>query len=154
MEEWIAMALTQEQEQALDQLLACIHPSQAQIKPDLLKAWLGISGGDIKTALLSLLSQKDSYERSLLDWVEKNPLDATLEFLGVTAWAFYQAEKGQNPKIKTYIDALYYITTCASVGYADIFAATQPGRAIASLVMTIGPAITNAALTRPKVRAA
>ncbi len=146
------MALTHAQEQALDQLMACVDARQAEAQPDLLKTWLGISGGEVKTALLSLLAQKDSYERSLLDWVEQNPLDATLEFLGVTAWAFYQVEKGQNPKIRTYIDALYYITTCASVGYADIFAATQPGRAIASLVMTIGPAITNAALARPKVQ--
>ena len=46
--------------------------------------------------------------------------------------------------------AFYYITTCASVGYADVFAVTQPGRAIAALVMIIGPALTNRVLDRPR----
>jgi len=50
---------------------------------------------------------------------------------------FYLAERGTNPKIKTLVDALYYISTCLSVGYADIFAQTQTGRAIATLVMTV-----------------
>jgi hypothetical protein len=48
------------------------------------------------------------------------------------------------------VDAFYYISTCASVGYADIFAVTQAGRAIAALVMIIGPALTTNSLNRPK----
>jgi hypothetical protein len=35
------------------------------------------------------------------------------------------------------------------VGYADIFAQTQAGRAIATLVMTVGPALTNEILDHP-----
>jgi hypothetical protein len=37
-----------------------------------------------------------------------------------------------------HIDA-FYISICASVGYADIFAATQMGRATVALVMIVGP---------------
>jgi hypothetical protein len=54
-----------------------------------------------------------------------------------------------NPKITSYVDAFYYIATCASVGYADIFAATQTGRAIAAMVMIVGPALTSRALDKP-----
>ena len=82
--------------------------------------------------------------------MEHNPLDAAVTFLAAASYAFYVAEKDVNPKIKTYIDAFYYISTCASVGYADIFAATQTGRAIAGLVMIVGPALTNRALDRPR----
>jgi hypothetical protein len=71
-------------------------------------------------------------------------------FLAASSAAFYAAEKDQNPRIKTYIDAFYYISTCASVGYADIFAATQTGRAIAALVMIVGPALAARSLDRPK----
>jgi hypothetical protein len=69
--------------------------------------------------------------------------------LGGAALAFYQAEKGVNPKIETFTDAFYYISTCASVGYADIFAQTQTGKAIASFVMIIGPALAAKSLDRP-----
>ncbi len=47
------------------------------------------------------------------------------------------------------MDALYYISTCLSVGYADIFAQTQSGKLIATLTMTIGPALTSNALDPP-----
>ena len=77
-------------------------------------------------------------------------MDASLEILGVASWAFYEAEKDANPRVTSYVDAFYYISTCASVGYADIFAVTQAGRAIAALVMIVGPALTANSLNRPK----
>ena len=49
---------------------------------------------------------------------------------------------GVNSHIKTFVDAFYYGATCASVGYVDIFALTQTGRAIAALVMILGPGLT------------
>jgi voltage-gated potassium channel len=68
--------------------------------------------------------------------------------LGASA-AFYLAEREINPKINTFVDALYYISTCLSVGYADVFAQTQTGRAIATLAMTIGPSLASNSLERP-----
>ena len=72
-----------------------------------------------------------------------------MTFIATAAAAFYVVEKDANPKIKGYIDAFYYIATCDSVGYADIFAATQTGRAVAALVMILGSALTSRALNRP-----
>jgi hypothetical protein len=141
------MAVTQEQQQALDALMAQIHKPA---EPDVLQAWLGFSRGELREKVFSLLEQKTEVQQVALDWIERNPLDASIEILGVASWAFYQAEKDANPKVATFMDAFYYISTCASVGYADIFAVTQAGRAIAALVMIVGPALTTGSLNRPK----
>jgi len=151
------MTLTSEQQQALDQLLAHMPPVPRHAvayaeAPDALQTWLGISSTDLQAALRKLFDKKNEFEQRLLDQVEHRPLDSAVTFLAAASAGFYAAEKGVNPRIKTYIDAFYYISTCASVGYADIFAATQTGRAIASLVMIAGPAMTNSALNRPKTR--
>ena len=148
------MTLTPEQQHALDALFVHVPPSSASsdaaTQPDFLQTWFGVSGSELKAKLMTLVGQKDAFESRLLDLVESNPLDAAMSFLAGASYAFYVAEKDVNPKIKTYVDSFYYISTCASVGYADIFAATQPGRAIAALVMIVGPALTNRALDRPK----
>ena len=109
-----------------------------------------MSRNDLKAKLATLLAGKDGlWRRRLLDWTEHNPLDSAIEFLAAASLAFYVAEKDANPKVKTYIDAFYYIATCASVGYADIFAVTQTGRAIAAFVMIVGPALAARSLDRP-----
>lgn len=141
------MALTQEQQQALDEL---VHQMRKPAASDMLQTWLGFSREELRGKVLGFLAQKDKYHNNFIDWMERNPLDASLEVLGVASWAFYLAEKDVNPKIETFMDAFYYISTCASVGYADIFAVTQSGRAIAALVMIIGPALTTGSLNRPK----
>ena len=150
------MTLTPEQQAALDQLFAHVpteHGStepQSTAAPDVLQTWFGVSGGDLKAKLLTLFDQKNTFERQLLDMVEANPLDAAVTFIAAASYAFYVAEKDVNPKVKTYVDAFYYVATSASVGYADIFAMTQTGRAIASLVMIVGPALAARSLDRPK----
>ncbi len=146
------MTLTLEQQQALDELLAHTPLNPKGLKPDLLKTFLGLSGEEIKARLLSLLARKDGVEQWLLGEVERNPLEASFEFMTLAALAFYTAEKDINPKIKTFVDAFYYISTCASVGYADIFAVTQTGRAIAAVVMIVGPALAAKSLDRGKAR--
>ena len=150
------MALTPAQKQALDGLVAQMPQAQRKSvpapQPDMLQTWLGISQSDLREQIFALLGQKDEYEKRFLDWVNANPLEANVEFLGLAAWAFYQAEKGLNPKIQTYVDAFYYISTCASVGFADMFAATQAGRTIAAIVMMLGPSLTGRALNYPESR--
>jgi hypothetical protein len=67
----------------------------------------------------------------------------------LVAWgaaAFYWAEAGANPAVRTYWDALHYITTSLSVGYANIFPVTQVGKVIGAVVMTVGPAMSARAL--------
>jgi hypothetical protein len=150
------MTLTPAQEQALDDLVAQMRLARSKSapapQPDMLQTWLGISQADLREQIFVLLGQKDEYEKRFLDWVNANPLEANVEFLGLAAWAFYQAEKGVNPKIQTYVDAFYYISTCASVGFADMFAATQVGRTIAAIVMMVGPSLTGRALNTPDSR--
>ena len=141
------MAVTEEQQKALDEVLGHLRKPA---EPDIFQTWLGFSRDELRGKVMSLLEQKTEYQQIALDWIERNPLDASLEILGVASWAFYQAEKDVNPKIDTFMDAFYYISTCASVGYADIFAVTQAGRAIAALVMIVGPALTANSLNRPK----
>jgi Ion channel len=144
------MTLSVEQQQALDELFALVPQMERRPnEPDLLQTWLGISGDELHGKLQALLKAKDRLEHQVLDAVERNPLDLAMAFLSSASAAFYAAEKGVNPKIETYTDAFYYIATCASVGYADIFAVTQAGRAIAALVMIVGPALTSRALDRP-----
>lgn len=144
------MALSVEQQQALDELMAYVgQADRLSDEPDLLQTWLGVSSDDLKARLLSLLKVKNDVEHRALDAVERHPLDSALVFLSSAAAAFYAAEKGVNPKIETFIDAFYYISTCASVGYADIFAMTQTGRAIAALVMIVGPALAARTLDKP-----
>ena len=82
--------------------------------------------------------------------VAADPFDATLTMVVGGAFLFYLAEKGKNPKVETFWDALVFVSTCASVGYADVFARTPAGKAIASAVMTFGPAISGAVLDEPK----
>ncbi|HTP10467.1 MAG TPA: ion channel [Anaerolineae bacterium] len=148
------MTLTLEQQHALDELFTYVPPSangqSAPVQADFLQTWFGVSGSELKAKLLTLFDKKDAFESRLLDLVEHNPLDAAVTFLAGASYAFYIAEKDVNPKVKTYIDSFYYISTCASVGYADIFAATQTGRAVAALVMIVGPALAARSLDRPR----
>jgi hypothetical protein len=76
-------------------------------------------------------------------------MDATVAVVAGGALLFYLAEKGHNPKVTTYWDALVFVSTCLSVGYADVFARTPAGKAIAAAVMTFGPAMSGAILEPP-----
>ena len=79
------------------------------------------------------------------DWLRgvarKDPVDAILWTTLVCAHLFYRAEHGTNPKVKSYNDALVYVSTNLSVGYCDIFAMTAEGKQIATFLMTFGPAM-------------
>src|SRR5260221_67117 len=71
------------------------------------------------------------------------------ELTALVTWgaaAFYWAEQGKNPAVTTYWDALHYIATSLSVGYANIFPVTATGKAIGAVVMMFGPALSARAL--------
>jgi hypothetical protein len=91
-----------------------------------------------------------SLKKGLREAVERDPFDATIVTVAGGAFLFYLAEKGRNPKVETYWDALVFVSTCMSVGYADVFARTPAGKAIASAVMTIGPAMSGAIFDGPR----
>lgn len=85
------------------------------------------------------------------DYQAREPANAiVLTVLGAAA-AFYVAERGRNPKVTSFYDALVYAATNLSVGYSDIFAKTPGGKAVGSLLMTYGPALAARALDAPGV---
>jgi len=59
---------------------------------------------------------------------------------------FYWAEKDDNPGVKDYWDALHYVSTALSVGYANVFPVTPLGKLLASALMTMGPSLSARAL--------
>ena len=73
-------------------------------------------------------------------------MGALLSLVGGASVLFYWAERGTNPKVKTLTDAVL-LDHNVSVGRdADVFAKTEAGKAIAAFVMTLGPAMSSAAL--------
>lgn len=82
--------------------------------------------------------------------VEEDPMQAALATVLGSSVVFYLAERGQNPKVERFEDALVFCTTCLNVGYADVFARTKTGKAIASLLMTYGPALAAKILDPPR----
>ena len=71
-------------------------------------------------------------------------------FVTTAAALFFLAEEGQNPGVQTYWDALHYIATSLSVGYANIFPCTQAGKVIGAVVQMVGPALSAKALDEAK----
>lgn len=85
----------------------------------------------------------------LRDGFTKDPMGTTASTVLVASWLFYKAEKGHNPKVTSFYDALVYVSTCLSVGYSDIFAKTAAGKTIGTLLMTAGPAMATRLLDEP-----
>jgi hypothetical protein len=80
----------------------------------------------------------------------QRPAQNTLIILGLGAVVFYYAERNENPKVNTIYDALEYCSSSLSVGYTSIYPQTPLGKLVASLLMTCGPALTNAILEGPQ----
>lgn len=91
----------------------------------------------------------DAAKRELRSVVSRDPLDALIVTCLGGAWLFYLAEKDENEKVRSFWDALVFVTTSLSVGYANMFAVTPAGKAIASALMTIGPTMAARALDAP-----
>jgi hypothetical protein len=101
---------------------------------------LGQRGGDLGWGTM---------KRGVREAMLRDPLDSLAATILGGSYLFYLAEKGKNPKIESFWDALTFVTTCLSVGYDDVFARTDAGKAIASFVMTFGPALSSRALDAP-----
>jgi len=74
-------------------------------------------------------------------------IEELTDFVCSAAVLFLCAEEGHNPSVRTYWDALHYVSTSLSVGYANIFPVTQAGRAIGAVVQMVGPALSARALS-------
>jgi voltage-gated potassium channel len=74
------------------------------------------------------------------------PAEELSTFVSGAAALFFWAEEGYNDGITSYWDALHYISTSLSVGYANVFPVTQLGKTIGTVVQMIGPALSARAL--------
>jgi hypothetical protein len=70
-----------------------------------------------------------------------SPGEEVTALVAGAAALFYWAEKDDNPGVKDYWDALHYVSSSLSVGYCNLFPLTPIGKAIASVLMTVGPAL-------------
>ncbi|MEP7122614.1 MAG: ion channel [Byssovorax sp.] len=98
------------------------------------------AGGDLSYGTL---------KQGFREVLRRDPLDSIAAVVLGGSYLFYLAEKGRNPRVESYWDALAFITTSLSVGYDDVFARTDAGKALAAFVMTFGPALSAAALDPP-----
>jgi len=92
----------------------------------------------------------DEAKELLRTSAREDPADTVIWTTLVAAQLFYQAEFGHNPKVRTIEDAFVYVSTNLSVGYCDIYACTERGKQIATLLMMFGPAIAAKALDEPQ----
>jgi len=86
------------------------------------------------------------------DWAVKlagSPARNTAALVALSSLLFYAAERDHNPKVNDVFDAGIYCSTCLSVGYGDIFARTPFGKLLGTILMTIGPSLSGAALDGP-----
>lgn len=71
----------------------------------------------------------------------------TLSFFGnfvvfLFALLIFHVEKGQNPRMESFLDALWWsFSTTSTVGYGDITPVTSEGKIIGIFLMLIGVAI-------------
>lgn len=99
--------------------------------------------------VMGWIKGRDSLEKRFVVAARANPLESLATMLIGGSLVFFAAERSVNGKVNSFWDALYFISTCASVGYADIVAKTTVGKAVGSLVMALGPALCAMALDRP-----
>jgi len=104
------------------------------------RAFMGARGGDMSYRTL---------KQGFREVVQRDPLDTILVSVLGGSYLFWLAEKDHNPKCRTFWDAAVFVSTCLSVGYDDVFARTESGKAIATFLMTFGPAIAANALNPP-----
>jgi hypothetical protein len=74
------------------------------------------------------------------------PFTNTAALVAASSLLFYATERDHNPKVNDIFDAMVYCSTCLSVGYGDIFAKTPVGKLLGTALMTLGPALSGAAL--------
>jgi hypothetical protein len=94
-------------------------------------------------------SMYDSAKRELRALFARDPIDALVVTCLGSAWLFYVAERDENPKVRSFVDALVFVSTSLSVGYCDFVAVTSAGKAIASALNAIGPSMAARALEPP-----
>jgi hypothetical protein len=87
----------------------------------------------------------NTWKAGFREVVQRDPIDTLLVSVLGGAYLFWLAEKDVNPRCRTFWDAAVFVATSLSVGYDNKFAETQAGKALATFLMTFGPAVAAAA---------
>lgn len=103
----------------------------------------GVAYGQSPTTLPSRVHER------LRAMQAKDPADTALKVVTLGAAAFYAVERGQNPRVGSYFDALVYVSSCLSAETCHIEAETPLGKALGSALRTYGPSIASRALSPP-----
>lgn len=94
---------------------------------------------------------RDVYESAKRRWCDRapsNPGDALAGTVLASALLFYRAERGANPQVRAYEDALVFVAACLTAGYSNISASTPVGKALAAWLMGVGPSLALAPAAR------
>jgi hypothetical protein len=102
-------------------------------------------GRALAQAAAKQLDEEFDLERWAQETFNDEPFTKLVAMVGLGAALIYKVEAPHNPGFKNYWDALYYVATSLSVGYGDNHPVTPMGKAIASVIQTIGPAMANRA---------
>lgn len=92
----------------------------------------------------------DRFKDGARERFSADPMGTVLSTVLVGSYLFYRAERGHNPRVGSYYDALVYVSTNLSVGYSDILARTPVGKAIGAVLMTYGPAMAARIFDEPR----
>jgi hypothetical protein len=80
----------------------------------------------------------------------EDPIDATVTTALVASWLFYRAERGKNPRVNSFYDALVCVASNLAADQNDVFAQTSAGKLIGSALLTFGPAMGMRVLDDPR----
>lgn len=94
-----------------------------------------------------------TWKQGFREIVQRDPIDTLLVSVLGGAYLFWIAERDVNPKCRTFWDAAVFVSTSLSVGYDNKFATTEAGKALATFLMTFGPAVAAAAFAPPAAAA-
>jgi hypothetical protein len=86
------------------------------------------------------------------EWSAKlagRPARNTFVTVAAGAMLFYHFERGRNPRVREFADALLYCSTCLTVGYAEVQPVTTAGKLLGSLLQTYGPSLANRMVDGP-----
>ncbi|AKT43841.1 hypothetical protein [Chondromyces crocatus] len=98
-----------------------------------------------KLSLATLADLKLRARRALTH----DPMDSLLAMSLVGALLLHAAEKDHNPRCRTFLDALLFVTANQAVGFNGWLPVTDAGKAVGAFVQTFGPALSAAALSPP-----
>ncbi len=122
---------------------AAARPPTRPLHPLATMAGLALAAGG-EGASLSHLG------KGLREAVARDPMEAAVVTVLGGAYLFWIAERDVNPRCRTYEDALVFVSTCLNVGYAQVFATTPAGKAIATAIMTVGPGLVTSFFDTPR----